>query len=352
MTRFAAILLALSLAAGGALAASPEAAYLAARDKAIAEVKALEAAKASESAINAAQDRALADLTKRLKEVVGPVSVKGFPPPDQLNIALSVYQQGYGSLDGLFSYGKANQALLVTTRALAYGVARSEGEGGRQRVPPAPGRSAPRPGLLHLFNQLRRRLFEVLRSAGNEADRRRSRRRGVRRLRAGDGPLAPDAIVATVVKSDRVFVAEIPPRHDKLAFAICCSANDRRELIGEDTREQRQVAHVVMPSPKPIADRRLSFGEAVEIAQRSSITFESGPLPLLPGEAIDEGLRLLGQAGQEALLRRAGVEAGAIVSVGSLFGIRSRAFCFRPESLAGGDFAERLAVRRSSATSS
>jgi len=37
MARFAAILLALSLAAGGALAASPEAVYLAARDKAIAE---------------------------------------------------------------------------------------------------------------------------------------------------------------------------------------------------------------------------------------------------------------------------------------------------------------------------
>ncbi len=41
-SRFAAILLALSLAAGGALAASPEAAYLAARNKAIAEIKALE----------------------------------------------------------------------------------------------------------------------------------------------------------------------------------------------------------------------------------------------------------------------------------------------------------------------
>jgi hypothetical protein len=39
MAKFAAILLALSLAAGGALAASPEAAYLAARDKYIAEIR-------------------------------------------------------------------------------------------------------------------------------------------------------------------------------------------------------------------------------------------------------------------------------------------------------------------------
>jgi hypothetical protein len=68
-----------------------------------------------------------------------------------------------------------------------------------------------------------------------------------------------------------------PSRHDKLAFAIRCSADDRRELIGEDTREQGQVACVVMPRSKPIADRGLAFGEAVKTTHRSSITFESGP---------------------------------------------------------------------------
>jgi hypothetical protein len=33
-----------------------------------------------------------------------------------------------------------------------------------------------------------------------------------------------------------------PPRHDELAFAICSVANDWRELIGENTREQEQIA--------------------------------------------------------------------------------------------------------------
>jgi hypothetical protein len=81
VTRFAAILLALSLAAGGALAASPEAAYLAVpRNTAIAEIKALEDSKASESAIQAAEDKAVADLEKRLSDIVGPVAVRGFPP--------------------------------------------------------------------------------------------------------------------------------------------------------------------------------------------------------------------------------------------------------------------------------
>ena len=64
-----------------ALAASPEAAYLAARNKAIAEIKALEQLKVSESAIQAAKDKAVADLEKRLRDIVGPVAVKGFPPP-------------------------------------------------------------------------------------------------------------------------------------------------------------------------------------------------------------------------------------------------------------------------------
>jgi hypothetical protein len=79
MARFAAILLALSLAGGGALAASPEAAYLAARDKAIAEIKDLEDSKASESAINAAQANALADLKKQLKTSSGRFRSRAFP---------------------------------------------------------------------------------------------------------------------------------------------------------------------------------------------------------------------------------------------------------------------------------
>ena len=94
--------------AGGALAASPEADYLEARDKAIAEVKALENSKASQSAIDAAMDKALADLTKRLKDIVGPVS--GFPGPGRLNLdTLSENQVGYGNLDGVAYVDESDQ---------------------------------------------------------------------------------------------------------------------------------------------------------------------------------------------------------------------------------------------------
>ena len=117
MAKLAAILLALSLAAGGALAASPQTAYLAARDKYIAEIKALENSKASESSIQAAEDKAAADLEKRLKDIVGPLAVKGFPPANKLNLALSEHEEEFGNLDGLTSYSEG-QDMVVTTKPL------------------------------------------------------------------------------------------------------------------------------------------------------------------------------------------------------------------------------------------
>src|ERR1700691_2172470 len=57
-----------------------------------------------------------------------------------------------------------------------------------------------------------------------------------------------------------------PARHDELASAICPDANDRRELIGKDTRKQRQIAGAIVPRAKPIADGRLAFGQGVEVA--------------------------------------------------------------------------------------
>ena len=96
MTRLAALLLALSLGAAVALAASPEGAYLAARDKAIAEIKALEDSKADESTIQAAEGKAAADLENRLKALVGAVAVKGLPLADKLNLALSEHEEEFG----------------------------------------------------------------------------------------------------------------------------------------------------------------------------------------------------------------------------------------------------------------
>jgi hypothetical protein len=53
--------------------------------------------------------------------------------------------------------------------------------------------------------------------------------------------------------------------HDELAFAIGAGAEDRRKLIGEDAREERQIAGAVVLRSEPIADCGLALGQGVEI---------------------------------------------------------------------------------------
>ena len=115
----AAILFFLSLYATGAPAASPEDAYLAARDGAITKIKQLEAAKADEPAISAEDEKARSDLEARLRDIIGPVSVKGFPTAGKLNLeSLTESDVGFGMLDGLaYSAGEEDE-VVVTTRPL------------------------------------------------------------------------------------------------------------------------------------------------------------------------------------------------------------------------------------------
>jgi hypothetical protein len=210
VTRFAAILLALSLAAGGALAASPEAAYLAARDRAIAEIKALEDSKAGESAIRAAEDKAAADLEKRLRDIVGPVAVKGFPPAGKLNLALSEHEEEFGDLDGLAFFSEG-QDMVVASRPLltAWLEQMAKDEDKERRLPT---------GVEAAVGQDNFYTFSVGEDAAfaKYADLPVTKPPGADLVVAAlgvfqqaDGPWPPDAIVATVIKGDRVFVASI-----------------------------------------------------------------------------------------------------------------------------------------------
>ncbi|RUU67484.1 hypothetical protein EOD04_16020, partial [Mesorhizobium sp. M2C.T.Ca.TU.009.01.2.1] len=91
-----------ALAGGTALAASPEDDYIAARDKAIADITAQESANTAIETIDAQNEKALADLQQRLAAILGPLSVKGFPATGTNNIeSLNASDIGYGMLDGL-----------------------------------------------------------------------------------------------------------------------------------------------------------------------------------------------------------------------------------------------------------
>ncbi|MCC3244619.1 hypothetical protein LG047_04650 [Methylocystis sp. WRRC1] len=113
-------LLALVLTLASAFAATPEEAYLAARDAAIAKIKKLEAKQGAEDAVGKEQQKALADLEKRLQGIIGDLAVKPYPAKGKINIdTLSENEIGFGMLDTLrFSQEDNGAQAIVTTDGL------------------------------------------------------------------------------------------------------------------------------------------------------------------------------------------------------------------------------------------
>jgi hypothetical protein len=113
-------LIALALFAGGALAASPEDDYVATRDKDIARIKHLVAAKTDDKKVQAEQEKMLADLQKRLEAMVGPFAVVGYPTIGKFTLeTLSSEDIGFGQLDGIVhSVGDDGPQAIVTTRGM------------------------------------------------------------------------------------------------------------------------------------------------------------------------------------------------------------------------------------------
>jgi hypothetical protein len=108
-----------ALAGGTALAASPEDDYIAARDKAIASIAAMESANSPVETLDAANEKARADLEKRLSDLLGPFTVKDFPAAGTINIeSLSASDVGFGMLDGLRHGTDDGPSIVASTRGL------------------------------------------------------------------------------------------------------------------------------------------------------------------------------------------------------------------------------------------
>jgi hypothetical protein len=118
-------LAALLLAPTGALAASPEDDYLAARDRDIAELKTLEAPE-DWPKHKVLQEKDTKDLEQRLKAMIGPFALAGFPMPGRLSADLYLGDPSFGQIDGLVYYdgdsaaGRYDgvDAVIVTTDGL------------------------------------------------------------------------------------------------------------------------------------------------------------------------------------------------------------------------------------------
>jgi hypothetical protein len=109
-----AILLGLAAAAG-----TPEEDYVAARDAAIAKIKAIEA-KTPSADTGEIDQKALADLEKRLQAIIGDLAVKPYSTRGKITIeTLSSEGIGSGGLDALrFANGEEGPQVYVTTDGL------------------------------------------------------------------------------------------------------------------------------------------------------------------------------------------------------------------------------------------
>jgi hypothetical protein len=129
MRRFIGATVAGLLAAGTmalAAAATPEDAYIAARDAAISRIKAAEDAEqrgpmdSIGDKILSAEAQARAELEKQMRAIIGPVIIKDMTGEAKLNLdTLSEGDEGFGILDGMVNGGlDAKTRVIVTTESL------------------------------------------------------------------------------------------------------------------------------------------------------------------------------------------------------------------------------------------
>lgn len=123
-----------------ALAATPEEDYIAARDAAIAKIKAMEAKKAGMDTVDREIRKGLAGLEPRLRAIVGELNVKPYPAKGKIAAdTLSEGDVGFGGLDAmLYSKGDQAPAVYVTTEGLLENWLRTRAEWWKksQKTPP------------------------------------------------------------------------------------------------------------------------------------------------------------------------------------------------------------------------
>jgi hypothetical protein len=211
-----------------ARAGSPEDAYWAERDQAIAKVKALDASKRDDDKARAADEAALAGLQKRLIDIVGPVRVEGFAKTAKINLeTLSQEGMGVDMLDGLAfapaSGAQEDSVLIATTRPLLEGwLKQRAAEPDAAFRTPSKVEEALRSDNFYTF------AFGADSAFGWAGEISIAKPAGVQFALAGfgrraqvDDPTPIDRLVVAVIKGERVLIAEVAVGAKIPEYPVC-----------------------------------------------------------------------------------------------------------------------------------
>ncbi len=233
-----------TLSASASYAASPEDDYIAARDKAIAEVAAQESANTAIETIDAQNEKDLADLQQRLATILGPLAVKDFPATGTINLeSLNASDIGYGMLDGLrYAQSEDGPSIVASTRGLTERWLKSKSDETEAdfKLPASIGEA------LKLDNFYTQAIgsdaafsgtldFQVKKPDGADIV--------VARLGGWTqdvGPIYDQHVVVAVVKGDRVLIAEAPASPAVPKIAACDSIWAAADAAAQKTEQTNQ----------------------------------------------------------------------------------------------------------------
>ena len=115
--KLATVMILMTAACAAASAASPVQDYIAARDGYLKQFK--DSTVGGDDSVTKAHDKALLDLGTRLRPIIGPLQIAGFPDSKVNLESLSEGDEGYGLLDGLvYSSPDQKSQVVVTTDEL------------------------------------------------------------------------------------------------------------------------------------------------------------------------------------------------------------------------------------------
>ncbi|WP_245482451.1 MULTISPECIES: hypothetical protein [unclassified Mesorhizobium] len=213
------------LAGSAALAASPEDDYIAARDKAIADIAAQESANAPVESLDAQNVKAMADLEKRLSALLGPLAVEGFPATGTINLqSLSDSDIGFGMLDGLrCTTSDDGPSLVATTRGLAERWLKSRADETDENLKLPAGIDAALK-LDAFYTQAIGADAAFVKTLDFALNKPEGADMAIARLGGWTqdvGPIYDQQVIVTLVKGDRVMIAEAPAAPAVPKIAAC-----------------------------------------------------------------------------------------------------------------------------------